>query len=155
MHSIGVSMKDGGIKILENFGFIRCGNWILEGEKLNFKIQKYPVPSNVLYAFCTDRTIGYIGVSGGCLDNRLRVGYSKLVFDQIEKNLKNKYNVYIVYYIPENTKYKNVDLDMIRALEYPLQKMFKTQWTTKGYGGYTRLLEPIIDEMINEIKDKY
>jgi hypothetical protein len=151
---IGDIMNNDGIECLEEFGFVRCGSWMLEDNKLNFKIQNYPVPSNVLYAFSTDRTIGYIGVSGSYLDNRIKVGYSRLVFEQIEKNLKNSNYVYILYYKPENKKYKGIELDMIRALEYPLQKMFKTQWTTKGYGGYTRLVEPFIEELLEGIQCK-
>lgn len=37
---------------------------------------------------------------------------------------------------------------MIRGLEIPLQKKFKTQWTTQGYGGYGRIFDVVVQEIL-------
>jgi len=105
---------------------------------------------NVIYAFAMDDAVGYIGITGGRLTSRLRVrnGYSDLVFREINRALGEDKTVWILYFKPEPQRYRDIDIDMGRGLEIPLQKKFKSQWTTQGYGGYGRIIDPIVQEIM-------
>jgi len=151
---------------LYDYGFEKCGSIIMEQDDgLKFEISsKHNNIVNVLYAFATRAMVGYIGITEGRLLTRFNKGYTQTVYDGIKTQIIGKASVEILFYSPKATKYETVnekydsinvtDIDMPCGLEIPLQKKFKTQWTTKGYGGFKRLIEPIIEEMFDKIMRK-
>ena len=139
------------IKDLIDFGFKEWGYWkINEDQKpVSELIDEILVTiKKTIYAFATDEVVGYIGVAGDLLTSRLRNRYSSLVKSQIRSNLDREKKVSILYFQPEKLLYKELEVDMIRGLEIPLQVKFKTQWTTKGYGGIGRAIDEIIESML-------
>ncbi len=154
-------MKDDkllNIDSLMNFGFIECGSWTLNdgGLKPNFFCKAV---GKVIYAFATKTKVGYIGITDGTLKYRLRKGYSPAVDAGIINSINNGENVTILFFKPDKIKFDGIKIDLLRALEIPLQNKFKTQWTTMGYGGLKRILDPIVEGILDkintdEVKDK-
>ena len=138
---------------LKVFGFKECGEWTGQADEPQPNISDKSI-KNALYAFSTEDVVGYIGITEGSLYNRLRAGYAAAVYQGIRQSLANNKKVYILSYDPEGMKYRDLDVDLVRGLEIPLQRRFKSQWTTKGYGGYKRLLEPLVEEILEQIKKK-
>lgn len=142
--------KPPNIDDLKNFGFVECGNWQLQNDgSLQPNINNNP--KNVLYAFATKGVVGYIGITEGTLKGRLKNSYAKLVYEGIRKCLQDKQDVVILCHKPEpddHIKYRDIKIDLLSGLEIPLQRKFKTQWTTKGHGGLKKIIQEVINEII-------
>jgi len=138
------------IDSLMNFGFIECGRWSLSDGGLKPNIF-YKAVRKVIYAFATKTRVGYIGITDETLYHRLRKGYSPAVDAGIIDRINNGENVTILFFKPDKIKFDGIKIDLLRALEIPLQRKFKTQWTTMGYGGLKRILDPIVEGILDQI----
>jgi hypothetical protein len=142
------------INDLIQFGFKKCGCWIIDDGKPDFKLSDKSI-ENVIYAFATEEYVGYVGKTRDKLSARLRGGYKKNKKIDIYKNIKEakkSLEVIILYYSPTPSscyKYKNIEINLVEGLEIPLIKKFKPRWTTHGYG----ILKRAVDDSIREWSD--
>lgn len=60
-------------RLLE-IGFEAAGHWVLESDKLNFKLTSHSTRANILYAFVCDGEVKYVGKSIQMLKDRM-AGY--------------------------------------------------------------------------------
>ena len=154
-------MKDNRLPTYQDlklFGFKDYGEWFLDSDNnLRFKTNLTHNVYKVIYAFATIDLVGYIGITTNKLSYRLKKGYGEKVMINIKECLRNNKKVFILYYKPQEIIYPNSDIiiDTLSGLEAPLQKKFKTQWTTMNYGGLKRLIEPFIEQILERIEKFY
>jgi hypothetical protein len=79
------------MKRLQNIGFQKVGNWFLESERLDFKLEKFIDCSNILYAFIVNGSIKYVGKSTKTLRERMQ--QYKTPGPTQSTNIKNNDNI--------------------------------------------------------------
>lgn len=66
----------GGAQKLEAMGFVRCGEWHLEGTQLKYALERHATAQSVLYAFIVSGDVVYIGKTTQQLQRRM-YGYQQ------------------------------------------------------------------------------
>lgn len=133
---------------LKNFGFIECGQWnIGSNDLIDYSLNNQSGKcERVLYAFADNNFIGYIGRSINKLSERLsqhRINVNNTkksyMYETLFNCLKNGMDISILYYKPKDivSEYRGIAVDLVCGLEFPLQWIFKTQWTTENYSPKT------------------
>jgi len=136
------------IKYLKEFGFEKAGKWYLENGKPNFELRDEYTNKRCIYAFCNERQTFYIGI---CKENHTTLktrmnrykgkvgsGTNKRILDEIAELLEEGGEVYIYAWYPrgdenERYKYKDLSIDLINGLEYPLINKLKPIWNKQGW----------------------
>ena len=131
------------VKELEKFGFVNVGRWYFNGKgSLSFEISKMG-RKRVLYAFVIKDEVKYIG---SCQEikttfkERMKrykykqgAGTNKRIRKKIESVLNKGEEVKIYAFSPPtNLKFKELNIDLVRGLEYPLIEKFNPEWNKAG-----------------------
>jgi hypothetical protein len=122
---------------LNNMGFRKCGEWLLEDSKLKCVLTDNATAPNVLYAFISDGTVLYVGKTVRSLKERM-YGYQNPVATQ-STNLKgNKFireflvsgSVVEVHALPDNglLSYGGFHVNLAAGLEDSLIKIIDPKW---------------------------
>lgn len=131
-------------------GFIKAGRCQLNGSYVSgveTTLNQFR-DDRVIYSFVVDDNIEYIGICDGqntTLDKRMKkytsrashqknnTGTSLEVIQKIKKCLE-KGKIVEIYALkpPNNYNYKNLKIDLVRGLEYPLIDNFSPSWNKRG-----------------------
>lgn len=151
-NQLGVLMS--GKNELLKIGFKYIGNWELNNEnklKLIIKANDELLNTRGLYAYLLEdkdaiikNTVKYIGIPESPLkpvkerlhryETEKRDGKtSKRVADNIRNTLLKGQNVSVYVLIPNDiTTYNDINIDLVRGLEYPLINLFCCEWNRRG-----------------------
>ena len=130
---------------LRKYGFKEVGYWKKtknNKERIDFELKDNEYQNKrVIYAFVVDEQIKYIGICDSyntTLKNRMRryrkpTGGStnKRIAEKINNCLKNGKDVKIFALDIEQSlavRYRDLEIDLVRGLEYPLIKRFNPDW---------------------------
>ena len=125
--------------MLENYGFEEVGNWSPYAQVksgVNFNLTK---SEQVIYAFVVSKQVKYIGICEKTslkerlseYKNRTTEREKEIAFD-IKRSLDAGHDVKILALKPNlGFKFKDLDVDCIRGLEYPLIAKFNPEWNRK------------------------
>ncbi|GHT96900.1 hypothetical protein FACS1894141_7440 [Spirochaetia bacterium] len=96
------------MKELVGMGFVKVGDWVLQGNGIDFSLQKESDKNKVLYSFIENNTIVYIGQSTNTLHKRMyqyknpdsTQETNVRVNDKIKKSLKEgkRIEIYAIEY---------------------------------------------------------
>ncbi|MDR0558185.1 MAG: GIY-YIG nuclease family protein [Treponema sp.] len=128
------------MKRLQNIGFQKVGNWLLEFEKLDFKLEKFVDCSNVLYAFIVNDSIKYVGKSTKTLRERMQQyktpGPTQSTNiknnDNIKKELRSGKFVDIFVFVDTGLfSYGGFRINLAEGLETSIIANIKPDWNEK------------------------
>jgi len=132
---------DNDLVSLSNLGFEFIGEWILEFDTIDFRLQKHKDRSNILYAFVVDEKIMYVGKSTQTLYKRM-MGYKNPGPTQstninnnarIHKTLSDNRPVKIYVFVQDQDYYyRGVKVNLAAGLEDNLIDLFKSSWNNLG-----------------------
>jgi|GEM_PF-1975290 len=125
------------LQILQKIGFEYVGRWYLDGDGLQFQIEKHEKERNVIYAFVAKGSVQYIGKTEKTLIDRMNQ-YKKPGKEQ-RTNIKNHkkirlllegdLDVQIFVLLPrEKILYKGFPIDLAAGLESSLIATFRPPW---------------------------
>lgn len=132
---------------LYKYGFVEVGEWKLDkstkaGIRFELKREEYK-DKRVVYCFVADNEVKYIGIceakDTGLLDRMKKYeklqgnGTNKYIAELIFELLKSC-NKHVKVYALEPLKecfYKDIGVDMVRGLEYPLIEKFNPLWNRR------------------------
>ncbi len=126
---------------LEDHGFVEAGKWELANgvrSGIRFSLRRL-AERRVVYAFVVDQVPKYIGVcdtSRTTLKDRMQRyqaktggGTNERIAELIRRCLVEGRTVKIFAMLPgQAAPYKNLQLDLVRGLEYPLIERLKPEW---------------------------
>lgn len=126
---------------LAQLGFEIVGEWFLENDALDFKIDKHKNEFNILYAFVSNNKIKYIGKSTNTLGKRI-YQYKKPGPSQ-KTNIKNNKNIkkllisgqaVQIWAFPNQDKlyYREFPINIAAGLEDNLIAFVKPDWNDTG-----------------------
>jgi len=131
------------VRELEKIGFVKVGKWYFnEKGQLSFVINKME-KERVLYAFVIESEVKYIG---SCEERKTTfkermkrykykqgTGTNKRIHEKIESVFSKGKEVKIFAFCPsKNFKFKDLNIDLVRGLEYPLIERFNPEWNKAG-----------------------
>jgi len=118
---------------VNDYGFVEVGKWVLKESlrsKITFKLYGFE-NVRVIYAFVVGDEVTYIGVCNSyntTLRKRMNSQrYNNIVANKIEKALRQDKSVKIFAMKPDEVyMYKDLKVDLVKGLETPLIKEFKS-----------------------------
>ena len=128
------------MKRLQEIGFQKVGYWMLDNNRLIFKIHEVINSSNVLYAFVSSDTVFYIGKTTQTLPKRM-MGYQNPSQTQ-STNIRNHSNIrnllayidYIdIYALPDTglLQFGQFQINLAAGLEDNLIKVLMPAWNIR------------------------
>ena len=126
---------------LNAMGFRKCGEWLLEDDKLKCVLSDNAAAPNVLYAFISDGAVLYVGKTVRSLKKRM-YGYQNPVATQSTNIKGNKFirefvasgRVVEVHALPDNglLYYGGFHVNLAAGLEDSLLAQLKPKWNKAG-----------------------
>lgn len=117
--------------ILESYGFVEVGEWYLSNSDLKLRLDKL-ADKRVVYAFVVNDEVRYVGICDypkTTLKDRMESQrYNKNMPCLIKAALKQNKAVRIFALAPKESGYKDLKVDLVRGLEYPLINRLKPEW---------------------------
>ncbi|MFB6158338.1 MAG: hypothetical protein ABEJ95_01615 [Candidatus Nanohalobium sp.] len=120
---------------LEDYGFVKSGNFYLENGKVDFDLNANS-SKEAVYVITSDGVPMYIGKTNKTLKTRI-TGYknphesqktNEKIKEKITEKLESGSEVGIWSLSPNQISYRGLELDMVRALENPLIQKFDPEW---------------------------
>lgn len=125
---------------LQAIGFQRVGHWVMDNNRLIFKIHEISNSSNLLYAFVSSETVFYIGKTTQSLHKRMN-GYQSPGKTQ-STNIRNHANIrqllnytdrIDIYALPDTglLQFGQFQINLAAGLEDSLITALNPQWNTR------------------------
>jgi len=134
---------------------------------------------DVIYAFANNEFVAYIGITtnylatyqyfdydglntiNGRMDgHRTKVNSAETnfandcgsgLYPNLYRHIKSGNGMTILYYKPITIKYDDLEIDMLRGLEFPLQRKFQAEWIIQGPNPTKRARESYAKKILTEI----